>query len=129
MTNTTAAKTTLKARKTKPARATDIKVSPARASKMSVPQQTLDTVPSEDTGVCPSQVITPAATPKPTKLELLIALLRREEGAALPELIAATGWQAHSVRGALAGTLKHKGFAISSTKVDGIRSYRIMTLA
>lgn len=127
MTNTTA--TALKARKTKPAHATDIKVSPARALKMSVPQQTLDAVPSEDTGVCPSQVITPAATRKPTKLELLIALLRREEGAALPELIAATGWQAHSVRGALAGTLKHKGFVISSTKVDGNRRYRIMTLA
>ena len=40
-------------------------------------------------------------------------------------LVAATGWQAHSVRGALAGSLKRKGHAIISEKVDGERRYRI----
>ena len=49
----------------------------------------------------------------------------RPEGASLAELVAATGWQAHSVRGALAGSLKRKGHAIVSEKLDGERRYRI----
>lgn len=60
-----------------------------------------------------------------TKLMLIIGLLRRSKGATLAELTSATGWQAHSVRGALAGALRHRGFAIESTKTDGVRRYRI----
>jgi len=62
---------------------------------------------------------------KTTKLERLITLLQRPEGASLAELCATTGWQAHSVRGALAGTLKHKGHAVTSEKADSVRRYRI----
>ena len=63
--------------------------------------------------------------PRRTKLEQIVALLCRPEGASLAELAAATGWQAHSVRGALAGSLKKKGHVILSEKVDGERRYRI----
>jgi hypothetical protein len=71
-----------------------------------------------------------AAAPVPetkttSKLDLIVAQLTRPEGASLAELVAATGWQAHSVRGALAGSLKKKGHAITSEKVDGERRYRI----
>ena len=52
-------------------------------------------------------------------------MLVRPDGASLAELIAATGWQAHSVRGALAGSLKKKGHVILSEKSDGQRRYRI----
>lgn len=61
----------------------------------------------------------------PSKLERLVAQLARPQGATLAELTAATGWQAHSVRGALAGSLKKKGHVITSEKVDGVRRYRI----
>ena len=61
----------------------------------------------------------------PSKLETILALLARPGGASLAELVAATGWQAHSVRGALAGSLKRKGHAIRSVKLDGERRYRI----
>ena len=61
----------------------------------------------------------------PSKLDQIIALLSRPDGASLAELVAATGWQAHSVRGALAGSLKRKGHAIVSEKVDGEHRYRI----
>lgn len=37
----------------------------------------------------------------------------------------ASGWQAHSVRGFLAGTLKKKGKSVSSEKTDKRRVYRI----
>jgi lambda repressor-like predicted transcriptional regulator len=65
----------------------------------------------------------PAATP--TKLDQIVAMLSRPEGASLAELATATGWQAHSVRGALAGALKRKGHIILSEKIDGARRYRI----
>jgi hypothetical protein len=58
-----------------------------------------------------------------SKLDQLTILLLREGGATLAELKQATGWQAHSVRGALAGALKRRGLAISSTKVGGVRTY------
>lgn len=62
-----------------------------------------------------------------TKVARLIKLLRRKNGATIPDLTDATGWQAHSVRGALSGTLKKKlGLAVASDKVDGRgRVYRI----
>jgi uncharacterized protein YcnI len=69
-----------------------------------------------------------AATKAPgtSKLDTLVALLRRPGGDSIEELAAATGWQIHSVRGALAGTLKKKGHSISSEVVDGTRRYRIV---
>jgi hypothetical protein len=62
-----------------------------------------------------------------SKLAKLIALLRRPEGATLEALAKATGWQAHSVRGAIAGALKKKrGLTVQSEKPsDGARVYRI----
>ena len=67
----------------------------------------------------------PSAPDAPSKLETIVSLLTRPEGASLAELVAATGWQPHSVRGALAGSLKRKGHAVQSDKVDGVRRYRI----
>jgi hypothetical protein len=61
-----------------------------------------------------------------TKLAGLITLLRRRQGANIAEMIEATGWQAHSVRGALSGTLKRKlGLAVTSEKAEGARIYRL----
>lgn len=57
----------------------------------------------------------------------LIGMLKRPEGASIEEIVAAFGWQAHTVRGAIAGALKKKlGLDVSSEKVDGRgRVYRI----
>lgn len=60
-----------------------------------------------------------------SKLDTLVALLRQQTGASIDELASATAWQAHSVRGALAGTLKKKGHTVSSEVVKGVRRYRI----
>lgn len=62
--------------------------------------------------------------PRITKLQLLLNELGKEHGASLADLIECTGWQAHSVRGAMAGSLKKKGHSITSTTVDGVRRYR-----
>ena len=76
---------------------------------------------------------TSGQAPKPqprdgTKQAQLIALLRRSEGADLDEIAEATGWQKHTIRGAIAGALKKKlGLEITSTRDDqGRRIYRIV---
>jgi hypothetical protein len=64
-----------------------------------------------------------------TKQALLIELLSRAEGATLPQMTKATGWQVRTVRGAMAGALKKKlGLEITSEKQTGTdRVYRITT--
>lgn len=57
---------------------------------------------------------------------MVIALLSRPRGATLDEMMKATGWQAHSVRGFLAGTLKKKlGRPALSEVTDRGRVYRV----
>lgn len=60
-----------------------------------------------------------------SKLDLVEAMLRRAKGASIAEIMTATGWQQHSVRGAMAGALKKRGLTISSDKIDGVRRYRV----
>jgi len=64
-----------------------------------------------------------------TKQERVLTLLSQSEGASIEEMMQATDWQQHSVRGFLAGTVKKKlGFPLTSSKPnDGVRRYRIET--
>lgn len=63
-----------------------------------------------------------------TKQALLISMLRRPEGVNMPEIVAATGWQAHSARGAMSGALGKKlGLEVVSANEDARgRVYRIV---
>lgn len=67
----------------------------------------------------------------PSKQETVINMLRRPDGASVPEIMQATGWQAHSVRGFLAGTVKKKlGLSLVAEKgPGGERRYHIAALA
>jgi hypothetical protein len=62
-----------------------------------------------------------------TKQERMLTLLSQPAGASIEEMMQATGWQQHSVRGFLAGTVKRKlGFSLTSERPDdGVRRYRI----
>ena len=62
-----------------------------------------------------------------TKQAQLIALLRRKQGATIAQIVEATGWQPHTVRGAFAGALKKRlGLIVTSEKVErGTRVYRL----
>src|SRR5215207_6930322 len=67
----------------------------------------------------------PQQTRGGTKRAHVIALLERDTGATLDELVAATGWLPHTIRAALTG-LRHKGFALdTSRRQDGTTVYRI----
>lgn len=59
-----------------------------------------------------------------TKLDQIIALLSRKDGATLKNMVTATGWLPHTTRAALTG-LRKKGHEIASEKVDGVHTYRI----
>jgi DNA replication initiation complex subunit (GINS family) len=62
-----------------------------------------------------------------TKAAKVLVLLKRPNGATLAELMKATNWQAHSVRGYLSGTVGKKlGLKVESTKAkNGERSYSV----
>jgi hypothetical protein len=71
-----------------------------------------------------SSGLTSPAPRAPSRLDTLASLVTRDQGASIAEMIAATGWQAHSVRGALAGALKKRGLVITSARTDGERRYK-----
>jgi hypothetical protein len=62
-----------------------------------------------------------------SKTATILDLLKCKDGATLKELMKVSGWQAHSVRGFLSGTVGKKlGLAVTSTKgEDGERTYSV----
>ena len=70
------------------------------------------------------------AASKPGKIDKIIAMMRRLKGATINDLTKATAWQAHSVRGAISGTLRKKqGLNVVSEKSGDVRLYRIADVA
>ena len=60
----------------------------------------------------------PRRTRNGSKLAQLIVMLQRAKGATIEEIVAALGWQPHTVRGAIAGAIKKKlGLDVTSEKV------------
>lgn len=70
----------------------------------------------------------PSVSQPKSKTDQILIMLGRPAGASIAEMTKATGWQAHSVRGFLAGNLKKKGYTFSSeVETGGIRRYRLTT--
>jgi hypothetical protein len=81
--------------------------------------------------IAPEATVAPQAQQPKTKQETVLDLLRRAKGASIAELVTATGWQAHSVRGFLSGTVSKKLQMplVSEKGEDGIRRYHIAAVA
>ena len=63
---------------------------------------------------------------RPSKQDVVIAMLRQPEGATVEEVASVTGWQRHTVGGVFSGTLKKKlGLTVVSAKEERRRVYRI----
>ena len=77
-----------------------------------------------------SEVKTPR-TRVHSKQATIIEMLKRAEGATMAQMCATTGWQAHTIRGSMAGNFKKKlGLTITSTKdAGGQRVYRTQAAA
>lgn len=85
---------------------------------------------SEDAAEAPAEPARTAPTierSKGGKQAMLIEMLKRPEGATIQQVVDATGWLPHTVRGAIAGALKKKlGLNVVSEKVENVgRVYRI----
>lgn len=106
---------------TKPKRRMARPATEASASTLPVEPATVLPAATDDTA---STQTAKAVPTKVSRLDQLQALLTATGGASIAEMTAATGWQAHSVRGAMAGTLKKRGVVITSEKIDGVRRYR-----
>ena len=73
-----------------------------------------------------SKAPSPRSAKTPSKHDALLKLLRQEKGTTLDALVKSSGWQKHSVRGFLAGTVRKKlKLPLISEKIDGVRIYRI----
>jgi hypothetical protein len=73
---------------------------------------------------------TSAPAKQTSKQDQVITLLRRQNGATIDEIVAATDWQPHSVRGFLSGAVKKRlGIDVLSEKgEDGARRYHVAAL-
>jgi hypothetical protein len=87
-----------------------------------------DEAMAEESAPVPPSAAPARRTRDNSKQAQLIAMLKRSEGATIDEIVATFGWQAHTVRGAIAGALKKKlGLDVTSERIDGRgRVYRIM---
>jgi hypothetical protein len=70
---------------------------------------------------------TPRTIRSGTKLAAIIDAMRQPGGATIAQMMAGTGWQAHTVRGAISGMIRKRlGYAVVTEKgTDGLRAYRI----
>ncbi|WP_374521443.1 DUF3489 domain-containing protein [Hydrogenophaga sp.] len=69
----------------------------------------------------------PSSLPAQSKQAQLIALLRSDPGATMAQMIALTGWQRHTVRGMISGSLRKRlGLDVQQRSIDGVRVYRIV---
>ena len=84
------------------------------SSRRAKPRQAADQTPDE------TDTAKPVAIRAGTKQAQIIAMLQRPEGATVAEMVEASGWLAHTVRGCISGALKKKlGLPIAAEKVEG----------
>ena len=68
----------------------------------------------------------PNETRPGSKSAQVVAMLQRDNGATLAEIMEKMGWQKHTVRGFIAGAMKKAGYTVESFKPEGgERTYRI----
>lgn len=97
------------------------KVEPSRKP----PRNSTSVVSADHNNALPGANSIPAPPARSKQAEVL-ALLEQSSGATLATIMERTGWQAHSVRGFLAGVVRRKlQLALISEKIDGARIYRL----
>lgn len=78
----------------------------------------------------PINAATLTATPRESRGALMVRLMQAEAGATAKELADAVGWQVHSVRGFIAGSLKKRtDLAVVTSRTDGTTRYRVTMAA
>jgi hypothetical protein len=119
-----------KARTKKPKTNKEARVAPRRADVAPVKAKSAhkeSPVKKAPKGHTKPEVAKPTVARHGSKTAKMLDLLKRPGGATSKELMRATGWLPHSVRGFLSGTVgKKMGLAVTSTKSeDGERTYSV----
>jgi hypothetical protein len=98
---------------------------PARARRKKTSKASGSTKPGSPAKS--SKAAKPAAAREGSKKADVVEMMQRKGGCTLAEIMKATGWQAHTVRGFVSGTLgKKMGLTVTSTKNDqGERTYSL----
>jgi hypothetical protein len=116
------------------AEADSLPEAPARASEANGAQKRAKAGPARGKGKtarttarapsAPEAAGAPSAKPTPragTKQAQMIDMLKRPEGATVEQIAAATGWQHHTIRGAISGALKKKlGLTVEATRTRDV---------
>lgn len=104
------------------------RVSKSKAEKSKAEASTIAALASETTS---SELPPDVSVSRTTKQDQILTLLTQTGGASIDEVMRATGWQEHSVRGFFAGTVRKKlGFDLTSAKQEGSeRRYAIKIAA
>ena len=105
--------------------AKSVKLAPKKTTvKKTIPTNSKPKEPKLTTPLTSPALVIPTS-PK-TKQSQLIALLNNPKGSSIKELMQATGWQAHSVRGVISGVIRKRlGLTVISQKKDGVQRYWI----
>jgi Protein of unknown function (DUF3489) len=96
---------------------------PPQGAEQATPEPAAETAaPAKRKAKAKAKPAKVASTEKPTpragtKQAQMIELLKRPEGATVEQIAAATGWQHHTIRGAISGALKKKlGLNVEATR-------------
>jgi hypothetical protein len=92
-----------------------------RSAKSATPQGRITKAASSRA----AKVRSPATPARPSKKAAIVTLLQQPNGAAISDLTAATGWQAHSVRAALTGLRKEGKELVRAKDAAGVTHYRL----
>lgn len=105
---------------------TQTTVKTAKTAKVPAPKTAAKTATAKPRPNKARPTVQPPAA-RLNKTEQIVAKLKQAAGATIEELIETTGWQAHSIRGAISGTLRKKlGLTVASELIEGRgRVYRI----
>ncbi|BBI98678.1 hypothetical protein FGKAn22_03710 [Ferrigenium kumadai] len=104
-----------------------------KAAKLEIPAflASASSAPTKTKPATPRKKAPIVSEPPSSKQDRLIALMKQGKGSTITEMIEATGWQAHSIRGVISGVLKKRLSlnVISELASDGTRRYRIIKQA
>jgi len=103
------------------------KATSAKRARTVAPKKATASTKAKSAKKAPKGATKATGTRDGSKASKVLELLKRPDGATAKELMKATGWQPHSVRGFLSGTVSKKmGQAVTSTKgEDGERTYSV----
>jgi hypothetical protein len=102
------------------AQAPDVATPPAKATRKTI--QALKPAQAQSSAKAASR----EGVREGSKTAQVVALLQRDHGATLPEIMQKMGWLKHTVRGFMAGAMKKAGYTVESFKPEGgQRTYRI----